>query len=179
MRSFLFRRPPNRRRSRGQSLAEFAIVFPILMLVVGGIIQFGLLFWAQNTLTQVVRDTGRWAATQQASPCDTIGNLASTADTIAKNTSLIGYTSGQWSSASYTKYSNNTPLPASAPSTTGIEAVWTQDPPSPAKPCPPVDNQTVWYVTIRASSRAPIFFPWIPGNGNLSSTAQFRMEPTP
>ena len=60
MRSLFLRRSPNRRRSRGQSLAEFALVFPILMIILGGIIQFGIIFWAQNTLTQVARDTGRW-----------------------------------------------------------------------------------------------------------------------
>ena len=51
-------------RPRGQSLVEFAIVFPVFIALVGGVIQFGMVFWAQNTLTQVVRDTGRWAATQ-------------------------------------------------------------------------------------------------------------------
>ncbi|HEX5147885.1 MAG TPA: TadE family protein, partial [Candidatus Limnocylindrales bacterium] len=55
-----------RSRQHGQSLAEFAIVFPVLFLIVAAIIQFGLIFWSQNTLTQVARDTGRWAATQQA-----------------------------------------------------------------------------------------------------------------
>ena len=50
-----------RRRSSGQALVEFAIVVPLLLAMVGGIIQFGILFWAQNTLTQVVRDTGRYS----------------------------------------------------------------------------------------------------------------------
>jgi hypothetical protein len=148
------------------------------MLILGGIIQFGLIFWAQNTLTQVVRDAGRWAATQQGSPCNAIGNLATTADSIAKSSSLIGYTAGQWSSGSLTIYADNTTLPASPPSTTGLEAVWSQTS-SPPKPCPPTDNQVVWYVTIRGASHAPVFFPWIPGNGDLSSSAEFRMEPTP
>jgi hypothetical protein len=168
-----------RRRSRGQSLAEFAIVFPILMLILGGIIQFGLIFWAQNTLTQVVRDAGRWAATQQVPGCNTIGTLAATADSIAKSSSLIGYTAGQWNNGTLQTYADNTPLPASPPSATGLEAVWSQDPLAPPQSCPPTDNKGVWYVTIRGASRAPVFFPWIPGNGDLSSTAQFRMEPTP
>jgi Flp pilus assembly protein TadG len=50
-----YRRSGSRQRSRGQSLAEFALVFPILMLIIGGIIQFGVIFWGQNTLTQVAR----------------------------------------------------------------------------------------------------------------------------
>jgi Flp pilus assembly protein TadG len=171
-----FRRLRSRHRSRGQSLAEFAIVFPILMLVLGAIIQFGLIFWAQNTLTQAVRDAGRWAATQQTDPCRTTATLAATADQIARQSSLIGYTAGQWTTT-YVAYTDNTALPATPPSTTGLEAVWSTPDGSPV--CPPIDNTQTWFVTVRGASRAPIFFPWIPGGGNLWSEAEFRMEPKP
>ena len=63
-----FRRP---KRARGQSLAEFALVAPLAIALLAGIIQFGTVFWAQNTLTQIVRDTGRWAATQTNCITDT------------------------------------------------------------------------------------------------------------
>ncbi|MGH2466872.1 MAG: ATP-binding protein [Candidatus Limnocylindrales bacterium] len=43
-----------RRRSTGQSLAEFAIVLPVFRLVLSAIIQFGLIFWGQNTLNQLL-----------------------------------------------------------------------------------------------------------------------------
>jgi Flp pilus assembly protein TadG len=33
---------------RGQSLVEMALILPILLLLVGGIIQFGMLFWTQD-----------------------------------------------------------------------------------------------------------------------------------
>ena len=148
MRPSLFRRPPERRRSRGQALAEFAIVVPVFMLIVGGIIQFGIIFWGQNTLTQIARDTGRWASSQTT--CPTTASVQSTADAIAGSSSLIGY-------------------PASgiglAVSTTGS--------------CPPANNQQVGYVTIALTHNVPIFFPWIPGNGTISTSAQFRLEPTP
>jgi Flp pilus assembly protein TadG len=153
MRSLLFRRPPDRPRTRGQSLAEFAIVFPVLMLIVGGIIQFGILFWGQNTLTQIARDTGRWAATQPG--CDTTAvNVLATAKSIAANSSLIG-TSSTWT------------IP------TNVDVSWT------GSPCPPVDNSTVAYVTITLHHTVPVFFPWIPGNGDLTTSTQFRMEPNP
>jgi len=146
------------------------------MLIIGGIIQFGIIFWAQNSLNQAVRDAGRWAATQSVSPCSAVTDLDDTANQIALSSSLIGYAAGQWTS-SYTTYANNTSLPASPPSATGLEAVWSTPDASPT--CPPTDNTQTWFVTIRGSSRAPIFFPWVPGNGNLSSTTQFRMEPEP
>lgn len=147
------RNRPNRRRSRGQSLAEFALVFPILMLIVGGIIQFGILFWGQNTLTQVARDTGRWAATQRGCDATTV-DVLTTAKSIAANSSLIG-TSSTWTS------------PAN------VDVTWT------GTPCPPTNNSTTAFVTVTLHHQVPVFFPWIPGNGNLSTSTQFRMEPNP
>ena len=138
---------------RGQSLAEFAIVFPVMFLIVGAIIQFGLIFWSQNTLTQIARDTGRWASTQNG--CDTTAvNVLATAKSIAANSSLFGSSTG-WTS------------PAN------VATAWS------GTPCPPVNNTQVAYVTITINHQIPVFFPWIPGDGNLTTIAQFRMEPHP
>ena len=124
------------------------------MLLLGAIVQFGVIFWGQNTLTQVARDTGRWASTQAG--CDTTSvNIVATANSIAATSSLVGYSSGTpWTS-------------------TNVTASWT------GTPCPPANNTQVDYITITINHRVPIFFPWIPGNGNLTTIAQFRMEPRP
>jgi Flp pilus assembly protein TadG len=178
----------------GQSLAEFALVLPVLVAILGGIIQFGVIFWAQNTLTQVVRDTGRWAATQQyaCSPTPATSDTAVTAlvdqaNVIAGNSPLIGYTTGQWTATGNTTvYSSDSGVQTAA-NTEGIEVAWVNDsqPPSP-QGCPPKTNQAVWHVTIRINHVVPVFFPgmqYLPGFANnkitLSSTAQFRMEPVP
>lgn len=151
--------PRSRRRSRGQSLAEFAIVVPVLMLVLGGIIQFGIIFWGQNTLNQVVRDTGRWAATQQGDCQTGPGRTAqellieATADDIAATSSLIGF-DGSFDA-------------------TDVTVSWT------GTPCPPGDNQDEAWVDITIEHSVPIFFPLVPGNGQLSSSTEFRMEPEP
>ena len=140
-------RKPGRReqasRQSGQSLAEFAIAFPVLFLFVAAIIQFGLIFWSQNTLTQVARDTGRWAATQQTRPCADGGvNLVAKANELARVSSLIGYTSGMWTGID-PGTGVGTPFPfdvAPAPRE-GIEATWplSTDPPGSFVPadCPP------------------------------------------
>lgn len=144
------------RGSRGQALAEFAIVFPVFMLMLGGLIQFGIIFWAQNTLTQVARDTGRYAATQQS--CDSVAArdlIVAKAKAVAANSSLIGYRPNAWGNDAVT-------------------VAWSKE---AGASCPPRSNQEVAWVTITLRHRAPIFFPWIPGNGNLSTTAEFRMEP--
>lgn len=54
------RRP---RRQRGQSLVEFSLVAPIFFLLVFSVIQFGIIFGAQNNLVNSARDAARKAAT--------------------------------------------------------------------------------------------------------------------
>lgn len=51
-----------RKNENGQAMVEFAVVLPILALVVFGIIQFGILYKNQLTLTDAVRVGGRQAA---------------------------------------------------------------------------------------------------------------------
>jgi TadE-like protein len=148
-------------RPRGQALAEFAIVFPVLMLIMGGVIQFGIIFWGQNTLTQIARDTGRWAASQKGCIEGTTPpavDVLGTARSIAASSSLIGSSSG-WT------YGLGANVYATWPIVTGTN-------------CPPVDNRDVVYVTITLKHQVPLFFPFVPGNGNLTTSAQFRMEPT-
>ena len=50
------------RDQRGQTMAEFAIVFPVLAVVLFGIFQFGVLFNNYLTLTDAVRTGAREAA---------------------------------------------------------------------------------------------------------------------
>jgi Flp pilus assembly protein TadG len=62
----------------GQALVEFALVIPIFLLLLFAIIQMGLLFGAQNSLTSAVRETARYAAPyrviDQAGAQDTCDN---------------------------------------------------------------------------------------------------------
>ena len=44
------------RQERGQSVAEFALVLPLMMLVLLGIVQFGMVFKQYITLTDAVRE---------------------------------------------------------------------------------------------------------------------------
>jgi Flp pilus assembly protein TadG len=48
-------------RRSGQALVEFALVAPIFFLIVFSIIQLGLLLGGQNSLTNAVRETARYA----------------------------------------------------------------------------------------------------------------------
>lgn len=147
-------------RSRGQALAEFALVAPIAIALIAGIIQFGTVFWAQNTLTQVIRDTGRWAATQQN--CSDASLVVTQARAIAQNSSLIGYSTvnfvptATWDSATCPK--DNTTV--NYVHITATERVPTFFPGMEYLPQLGTCDGTGCYIT-------------------LSSTAQFRMEPRP
>ena len=149
-------------RAHGQALAEFALVIPVLFLLVAAVIQFGLVFWSQQTLTQVARDTGRWAATQTS--CDgSSAQVTQTANDIAGNSTLFGYSADQWADGG-------------TGSTNKVVVSWPRD---SGQPCPPSSNQDEAWVRVQIEHQVPVFFPVVPGDGLLSTTAEFRMEPEP
>jgi len=52
-----------RRKKKGQAIVEMALVFPFfLLIVVGGIIDFGFAFYNYLALQQITNDTAQWAA---------------------------------------------------------------------------------------------------------------------
>jgi Flp pilus assembly protein TadG len=145
-------------------LAEFALVFPVLMLIIGGIIQFGIIFWGQNSLNQVVRDAGRYAVTQ---PDCSNASKTDITNKVAALTSGMGV--ARLSSAAITMPTNGeviggTTDPVSSTSVVGIT-------------CPAKSNADHVWLRIKVDATVPIFFPLVPGNGAISSTALFRMEP--
>ena len=56
----------NARRDRGAAAVEFALLLPVLLLLVFGLIDFGRALNAQITLTQVAREGARLAALGQS-----------------------------------------------------------------------------------------------------------------
>ena len=186
------RRPAATARS-GQSLVEFALVVPLLLVLIGGAVQFGVFFAAQNSLTQVARDVGRWAATQTLAQCTDAASgtpppILVQADQIAQESSLIGYSAGMWNSGNFwypTPDTYNSSLPASPPGE-GVEVAWFWD---SGGVCPPIDNVLAAYVTVRVTHSVPVLLPglqYLPSIGTcdasgchltLSATSTFRMEP--
>jgi len=60
------------RREDGQSIVEFALVLPVLLLILTGILKFGLMFNNYITLTDAVRNGARTLALgrgMQGNPC--------------------------------------------------------------------------------------------------------------
>jgi Flp pilus assembly protein TadG len=63
----LIRRRVRDRHSRGQAMAEFALVLPIALLIIFGIMQFGFLFASQIGMVNALRETARYASTSPVS----------------------------------------------------------------------------------------------------------------
>jgi hypothetical protein len=182
-----------RRHPRGQSLVEFALILPILLMLVGGIVQYGIIFATKHSLIQVGRDVGRWAATQGYVPCnaaaiDADPQPVTQADHVAEQSRLMGYASGDWNAddaAHFKVYPDNSVLDPSPPSTQSVEVLWSID----TGTCPPLGSNDVAWITIRLAHRAPVVlpgFPYLPGLGTcdadgcyfmVTTTAEFRMEP--
>jgi hypothetical protein len=168
------------RAPRGQAIVEFAITVGLFLLVIGGLIQFAVILWSQNTLNQVTRDTARWAVTQSTSPCESAASrqaVASTANALAERWSLVSHS--PWSA---------TAVDSVGPSGVGVD--WrTVDPPDEIPlfdgDCPPSDNRIAWVVEVRINHSVPIFVPGLqiitPSCGAsgfcITSTAELRMEP--
>jgi len=66
---------PSMGRSRGQALAEFALVFPIFALAFFGTISLGLYVYYQQQITNVAREGARYAAIHSSTAqCPTVSN---------------------------------------------------------------------------------------------------------
>ena len=57
-----------RRRSRGQSLVEFAVVLPVFLLILFGIMDFGFLLYSRMTVINAAREGARIGITYTETP---------------------------------------------------------------------------------------------------------------
>jgi Flp pilus assembly protein TadG len=62
-----------RKEKRGQALVEFALVFPLLVLLIFGLIDLGRAVYAQHTLSEAAREGARWGSVQARSATDLPG----------------------------------------------------------------------------------------------------------
>jgi Flp pilus assembly protein TadG len=62
------RRVRHRRREEGQTIVEFVLVAPLLLMIVFGIVQFGIAFKNSIVVTDAVRAGARKAAVSRVAP---------------------------------------------------------------------------------------------------------------
>lgn len=69
-----------RRRVHGQTLVEFALVLPIIILLFMALFDFGRAIFAYNTVSNAARDGARVAIVDQSSSCGGVSCAAQAAD---------------------------------------------------------------------------------------------------
>ena len=152
-----FRQPRRDRRDRGAAVVEFALVIPMLMALVLGIIDYGLWFNDSISVRQGVREAARKAAVQTAfAGCTGSTGMAA----VACGAKQMSVTSGGTASARV--------FPAVA--ATGVQTgTWTKG------------DLVVVCVAVRATSFTK-FVP-LPANGIIRSKTVMSIEngtaPTP
>jgi Flp pilus assembly protein TadG len=73
----LHRGSSKKRRSRGQSLVEFAIVLPVFLLILSGIMDFGFLLYSRMSIINAARDGARFGVTLGDTPTQIVSQVRS------------------------------------------------------------------------------------------------------
>lgn len=87
------------RREDGQAMVEFALILPIFLLILCGIIDFGWLFYNQLSLNNACREGARYAVVHTAENADTrsiINHIENMSTTVFANDGVditVEYTS--------------------------------------------------------------------------------------
>lgn len=74
-------------RGRGQALVEFALVVPIFLLLIFGLIDLGRATYVNNAMAEAARDGARWGSVQARSA--TPAGLDSIADEVAARMTAV------------------------------------------------------------------------------------------
>lgn len=87
MQASMMARTTQWRNNRGQALVEFALLLPLVMLILIGIVEFGRAWQAKQTLTDVAREGARIAAI--ANPSYTQDTVRARVDSLMKAAGFI------------------------------------------------------------------------------------------
>lgn len=123
-------RPRRTHFERGAAAVEMALVLPLLLLVVGGIIDFGRMFYTQEILTNAAREGARMVAvgytTAQADV--RIGQAA-----VAVTTGTTTYQYCNESTATPSCSASATPCPGTPTATDAVKVIVTTPPSGASK----------------------------------------------
>lgn len=82
-----------RRSERGSTAVEFALVLPVFLLLVFGVVEFGRVMWADNTLRHAVQEGARCAALDC---CAASSTCSSPEDLAARRATGLGLTAADF-----------------------------------------------------------------------------------
>ena len=69
-----------RTRSRGQGLVEFALVLPVFMVILIGMVDLGRAIWANNSVANSAREAARFASVHGGNCEDLLGSVCSSSN---------------------------------------------------------------------------------------------------
>lgn len=81
-----------RRRSRGQGVAEFALVIPLFLVMLFGIIDLGRVIWANDALANAAREGARYASVTGSSKVNPIDSTKDQIKDYTKNFAIAAGT---------------------------------------------------------------------------------------
>jgi hypothetical protein len=82
-----------RGQPRGQALVEFAMILPLFLMVLTGVIVFGIIVFYNQQLTNAAREAARFAAIGSATAqCPVVGHLDPTAPGLTSTDPITGHT---------------------------------------------------------------------------------------
>lgn len=149
-----------RRAGRGQSVAEFAILLPVLLAFLGMTIDFARVFQAWITLESATRDAAEYAASQGTSTTDALTKAQRTVCLQAQN--IPGFQRSGLASP-------NDVHQCASPTVSVVSFARSTDPAVGASTQYPIGS-----VTIRSTVPfSPIFaYPFLTNNGTWTITSQ-------
>ena len=147
------------RRSRGQSIAEFALLLPVMLAFLGLTIDFARVFQAWITVTSATRDAAEYAATSGTSSSDALTKAKKTICLQSQN--IPGFERSGLASP-------NDVEQCTRPTVTVVSWSTSTSPADGASPTYPIAT-----VTIRASVPfSPLFaYPFLTQNGTWTITS--------
>lgn len=107
-------RLPRRRpsASRGQALVEFALVLPLFLLVLVGVIVLGVIVFYNQQLTNAAREAARFAAISSGTAqCPVVGNLDPVGPNLTSTDPVTGHTATYAAPPSYARCDTPTGWP--------------------------------------------------------------------
>lgn len=82
-------RPDSRKRERGTTMAEFAVVAAVFFMIIFGIVEFGRLLYTYNALTDASRRGARYAVLHQQADIACVKNVAVYGETHVDPTTCV------------------------------------------------------------------------------------------
>ena len=123
-----------RAERRGQSMVEFALVLPIFLLMLFGLVDMGRLVYANTTMSQAAREAARvasvqayWVGNTTDASCNQAGGPTCPADDAAMRTNVVTTANGMMTSVG-TIASSNLHISCTLATSSAPSGNWTSPP---------------------------------------------------